>query len=129
MIRARITKNLIPEYRARLQRNSAAAVQKAVSDIEAETKRRMSDSKTGRIYGNHQASAPGEAPAVDSGGLFNSIEGVMTAPLSGIVFTDKEYAPVLEFGGAKMEARPIFGPVAEEVGQQLTDAMEQVLDG
>jgi hypothetical protein len=129
MIRAKITKNLIPEMRRRLQQNGAAAVQKAVSDIEAESKRRMTDSKTGRIYGNHQASAPGEAPAVDSGGLFNSIQGVMTAPMSGIVYTDKEYAPVLEFGGAKMEARPIFGPVAEEVGQRYTEAMEQVLDG
>lgn len=128
MIRARITKNLIPQFRARLKGNGPEAVQKAVMDIEAESKRRMTEPKHGRLYGEHQASAPGEAPAVDTGGLINSIQGVMNSPMSGVVFTDKEYAPVLEFGGVDMQARPIFGDVVEAVAESFQDAMAKVLD-
>lgn len=128
MIRARITMNRIPEFRAKLKANGPEAVQKAVMDIEAESKRRMTGPKHGRIYGDHQASAPGEAPAVDTGGLINSIQGIMNSPMSGVVFTDKDYAPVLEFGGVHMQPRPIFGDVVEDVAESFQEAMSKVLD-
>ena len=59
-------------------------------------------SHTGRRYGGHQASAPGETPAVDTGGLVNSIATELISSSAtdawAQVGTDKDYAEALEFG-------------------------------
>jgi HK97 gp10 family phage protein len=65
----------------------------------------------------HQASAPGEAPASDTGNLANSIDAsimeIRIAQLEGKVAVNAEYGPDLEFGTVKMAARPFLGPAAE----------------
>jgi HK97 gp10 family phage protein len=71
-------------------------------------------SHTGRQYGKHKASAPGETPAVDTGVLVNSIETQLASSSAtdawAEVGTGVEYAEFLEFGTSKMAARPFMRP-------------------
>ena len=71
--------------------------------------------KTGRVYRRggveHQASAPGEPPASDTGQLVNSIGTVYdTTTLTGRVVAKSKHAPPLEFGTKNMEPRPFLRP-------------------
>lgn len=75
----------------------------------------MSPPKTGVIYKRrgveHQASAPGEAPANDTGRLVNSIRTDYDLPqLVGRVVASTEYAAYLEYGTENMEPRPYMRP-------------------
>jgi HK97 gp10 family phage protein len=68
--------------------------------------------------GYHRASAPGEAPASDTGRLINSINASMdsTQADSAIVVAGSgivKYAAMLEFGTTKIAARPFFFPALE----------------
>jgi len=74
--------------------------------------------KTGRTYGSHQASAPGEAPADWTGYLASSISHTeITDNISSEaeVTVDATYADTLEFGGFNesgryVEPRPFLYP-------------------
>lgn len=85
--------------------------------------------KSGRSYqrGNktHQASAPGEAPAIDYGFLINSI-GSEREDKGAIVFSNDDAAPYLEFGTAKMQARPFMRKAVDEHGEDVLSAIEAV---
>lgn len=75
----------------------------------------QSPPKTGRIYRRrgveHQASAPGQAPATDTGRLVNSIvTRYEPSELTGIVGVTAAYGDDLEFGTQKMEPRPYARP-------------------
>lgn len=83
--------------------------------------------KTGRIYTrrgiSHQASAPGEPPASDTGRLVNSITTKYEPDkMSGIVQFGTEYAPFLEFGTQTMEPRPFARPA-------LVSQQENIVSG
>lgn len=54
--------------------------------------------KTTVGYSFHRASAPGQAPAVDTGGLLNSIRAHRLAVLKARVSTSKKYAAALDNG-------------------------------
>lgn len=67
--------------------------------------------KTGRIYKRntveHQASAPGESPASDTGRLAQSITTTYDpATITGYVNVATEYAAALEFGTPRVASRP-----------------------
>lgn len=67
--------------------------------------------KTGRIYkrGNiiHQASAPGEPPATDTGRLLSSIQHrIVKNGFEAYVGTNVEYGKFLEKGTKNMDPRP-----------------------
>lgn len=72
--------------------------------------------KTGRIYRvsrtgkPHQASAPGEAPAVLTGFLSNSILTRFPSAREGEITIGAAYAPYLEEGTARMAPRPYVRP-------------------
>lgn len=71
--------------------------------------------KTGRMYQRrsveHQASAPGEAPASDTGRLVNSIRTTYDFEgLAGTVTASTAYAASLEYGTQRMEPRPYMRP-------------------
>ncbi len=90
------------------------------------------DPKTGRIYerpggGTHQASAPGEAPAVDTRNLADSIEVHAERFGDAVVATDVEYAPVLEFGGVDLAPRPVWAQSADEVHATFPKRMAEEL--
>lgn len=75
---------------------------------------------TGEIYEKynprrtHQASAPGEAPATDTGRLANSVTIDDVGPLTIEVGTDVEYGPFLEFGTRTIAPRPNWVPSVQE---------------
>jgi hypothetical protein len=70
--------------------------------------------KTGTVYtrGNitHRASAPGEAPATDTGALVSSIAYRMERPLSAMVSSRLAYSTYLEFGTRGTNGAPRIRP-------------------
>jgi HK97 gp10 family phage protein len=79
--------------------------------------------KTGRVYmksakgtkskTRHQASAPGEAPASDTGKLAGSVVALIN-PLVAFVGSDLKYATYLEFGTMNISERPWLRPAREK---------------
>jgi len=72
-------------------------------------------------------SMPGNPPGVQTGRLRSSYRHRMTAPLSGEVYTDVLYAPMLEHGTARMSARPHAGPTAEWMAPVFRHRAEDAL--
>lgn len=88
--------------------------------------------KTGRIYGRHQASAPGESPAGDTGDLARKI-GTEVDPgtLTGTITFSSAHARFLEYGTVKMAPRP-FARVAvvhkrDEIAADINDEIARAL--
>lgn len=108
-----------------------AAVKRALGKLalygEGEIKRSMEGAKTGRTYGNHQASAPGEAPAVDVGNLKNSTQAkpVGDGTTEWDINVGAEQAAALEFGTPFIAPRPFARPAAEAVRAKVDDAFEE----
>lgn len=106
-------------------------VKKIAFDIEGTVKTSMEGPKHGKIYARnsrtHQASAPGEAPAIDLGALHNSIQTARESELTWDVYTNMEYAPVLEYGGRRTAPRPFMRPAAERHRQPFILAMQQIV--
>lgn len=94
--------------------------------------------KTGRVYRSkhrkgalHQASAPGEFPAADSGRLDQSITSAMThdGPDRFVSETgaNAPHGPFLEFGTSRMEPRPFMGPSFDEVRPQVEASIRRAI--
>jgi hypothetical protein len=79
----------------------------------------FSQPKSGRTYrrGNrvHIASAPGEAPAVDTGFLSNSIQTEFPDATTGIITVGAEYGEILE----TIRNRPFVRPSIEATIEEL----------
>lgn len=91
--------------------------------VEAEAKQSIQRGvKSGRIYKRrsivHQASAPGEPPASDTGFLVSNITKTAVeksgTELSISVESKAPYSKFLEFGTRKMSARPFLQPALEK---------------
>ena len=91
--------------------------------VEAEAKQSIQRGvKSGRIYKRrsvvHQASAPGEPPASDTGFLVSNITKTAVeksgTALSIAVESKAKYSKFLEFGTRKMSARPFLQPALEK---------------
>lgn len=100
--------------------------------MEGKAKQKMEGARHGRIYTfdgvEHQASAPGEAPAVLTGNLKNSIIAQPEGPDTWAVLVGTEYAAPLEYGTQKMAARPFMLPSFEETTQLIpSDWLEENL--
>lgn len=73
----------------------------------------------------HRASAPGEAPATDTGNLVSSIYFRQPSKLVAEVGSRLPYAYWLEFGTKKIEPRPSWVPATQKnmpIFQKLIDA-------
>lgn len=127
-----LTDNIIPQLRKRLPAAVDAVVQKTAAEVEKNAKEAMEGPKHGRTYRvsktgkAHTASAPGEAPAIDTGLLHSSImhysEGVGKASVD--VYAD--YGRDLEFGTRKMAARPFLRPAVEKAAKAFFEALRQL---
>lgn len=119
------------------KREVLGAVKVGVNLIANDAKRSIArGSKTGRIYRRHgiehQASAPGEPPATDTGMLIASIvaDAVLEGDeIAGFVDARAEYAVHLEYGTRKMAARPFLIPAVElnraRVGELIAAALQR----
>lgn len=89
----------------------------------------LAGGKTGRIYRRrtviHQASAPGEAPASDTGTLVNSVHVALEATLSAVMRVASKYAALLENGTRFMAARPALVPAVEKNRRWITDRLQR----
>lgn len=76
--------------------------------------------RSGKWYGGHQASAPGESPANWSGHLRDSSFTPLTndAHLPGIM-SNAMYAGYLEDGTSKMAARPFRQPIIDKAQPEI----------
>lgn len=90
--------------------------------------------KTGREYprgknGNiiHRASAPGEAPATDTGALAAFTYITKVDPFTMAIGSGLAYAFYLEFGTRKMAKRPSWIPAAEKAAPRLQKRIERVI--
>jgi hypothetical protein len=84
--------------------------------------------KTGRIYQRrgvtHQASAPGEPPATDTGRLVQSARTEFDQEkLQGDAIWSTDYAGKLEYGTPKIEPRPYASVAVNNKRQEITDAI------
>ena len=87
--------------------------------------------KTGREYARgvnndkvHRASAPGEAPATDTGALVSSIYNESRGKYSRAIGSRLDYAYYLEFGTFKMAKRPSWIPAVERVIPKMLKRVE-----
>lgn len=92
----------------------------------------LNTAKSGRVYVRgdveHQASAPGEPPASDTGRLVNSIKTVYdTKNLYGKVVTTVAYGQYLEFGTQTIEPRPFLRPALANTRKQIKRIIKQEL--
>lgn len=92
--------------------------------------------KTGRTYTRgagqnlsrtHQASAPGEAPATDTGALASSITFRQVSRLTAEVESRLAYAYYLEYGTQRIAQRPAWIPALEKVRPEFNRRIEDAL--
>lgn len=107
---------------------AADALRDAADDVAARAQQLVLEPpKTGLVYkrGNtrHQASAPGEAPASDTGNLVNliGVDAVDTQRLRVSIFSSAKYSFFLEFGTSKMAPRPFLRRALSEMGPRVLD--------
>lgn len=125
----RMTYNGFPTLAKKVPRVVSAILRKTGLDLEAEIKISLSGSRHGRIYKvsktgkTHQASAPGEAPATDTGNLKGSIGMETPSATRVIVFVGANTAMGLEYGTRRMLARPFVRPSIEKIRPSFMAAM------
>lgn len=93
---------------------------------------------TGTIYTKsnptrtHQASAPGEAPATDTGRLASSVMVAFPTPtqLRARVGTDLDYGAHLEFGTSRMpKGRPWLSPAVRKAARKVRRDLKRRIGG
>jgi HK97 gp10 family phage protein len=86
---------------------------------------------TGRTYQRrgvtHTASAPGQAPATDTGRLANSITFEQVGPVSVTVGSALIYAAYLEYGTTRMAPRPAWRPAVEAMTPKFRNRLLRAL--
>jgi phage gpG-like protein len=118
------------KYGQKAEKEIAKAVVATALTVNRDVKRAIQGPpKTGTIYSrgskNHQASAPKEAPATDTGALVSSIYFKQPNNLTAEIGSRLPYAYYLEFGTKNMEPRPSWLPATEKntpLFQKLIDA-------
>lgn len=119
-VRISVRSNRMPEILAEMREAASAIVRTSAYNVQANIQDGMTEAKSGRIYGTHQASAPGEMPAVDTGTLVGSIAvDAQRGRLWAEVSAGAEYAAHLEYGTVNMAARPFMVPAVEAERQNF----------
>lgn len=131
------------EIIARVRAAAMRGVVIATDGVRAEATRLILDTpKTGRLYyregisrvsrsgrsfsGGHRASAPGEAPASDTGVLVRGITTSFDPPeLTGRVNSEAAYAAHLEYGTQRMEPRPYMRPALSNRREEISRVIQE----
>ena len=124
--------NHIPDVMKIIVNEISEAVQAVPALIENDIKANMNKPHGGRIYKRrtvtHQASAPGEAPAIDTGTLVNSFQKKTIDTMHAEIYSDMEYALAQELGRPEhnLEPRPYMVPAAQAAHKQITRRMKKL---
>jgi hypothetical protein len=116
----RVTKNNLSQIAQALEKAAADTTMAAAFYTQGKARESMAGPKSGRLYkvsetGElHQASAPGEAPAIDTTNLSESVQAERVGNTDARTFVSAEYAAPLEFGTARMAPRPFLIPAAHK---------------
>jgi hypothetical protein len=115
-----------------LQREADELCGTTAKQIEGRAKVKIMDGpKTGKVYQigkvTHQASAPGEAPATDTGNLVNSINTERVKPMLHRVNVHAEYAASLEYGTSRMSPRPFLQPSFEDERSSFKTGVDKLI--
>ena len=120
--------------RAAVRREVMLGVMQATERVRAEAVRLvLKTAKTGKLYGEHRASAPGEPWASNTGFTVSQIKVHYETgdELTGRVSIDAEWGPYLELGTQKMAARPVLRPAiantADDVQRIMQDAVNRAM--
>ena len=84
-----------------------------------------SGAKSGRRYGSHTSSSPGQPPANWTGKLLKSIK-VQKSKGMAFVYVTAKYAEFLEFGTSKMRARPFIIPAFIKTKKMIQDKLKRI---
>jgi len=127
-----------------IRKAAGDAVMKTALDVDRDIKKRIqSGPKSGRVYSRsrglnrrtHQASAPGQAPATDTGALVQSVTFRRVDLLTSVVFPQgpgAAYARRLEFGGSDRRGvyiapRPAWRPAVEKLMPKFKSRLESLI--
>lgn len=126
----------VSDVKARTRQRLGRVAVDTCEAIQERVETAMRSPKSGRVYkrpgGTHQASAPGEAPAVDTGALIGSGHVEKTGPMSADIVYGTEHALPMEFGAPArgIAPRPFLGPAmvaeVEEFEHRIADALAGV---
>lgn len=128
-------KSNIPEVVGRMRAGAARVARKTASAIAADVRTSMGGSKHGRQYERrgktHTASAPGEAPAIETtqGGYAQTVHSQKVNDTTFAAGTSDPRGPALELGGGRVAARPHFGPAFERAADTFGDDLKEVFEG
>jgi hypothetical protein len=105
-------------------------VERTAQHVVSHMKISMAEEKHGEMYGTHQASAPGESPAIDTSYLSNSIQIEQTGQAQRLITFGADYAaPVTkEMGGRSEAARPVLRPALEKEAPVFRAAVSKLVD-
>ncbi|HEX8688314.1 MAG TPA: hypothetical protein VF654_17500 [Pyrinomonadaceae bacterium] len=125
----------IPGIVARMRAGAARVARKSASNIAADVRTSMGGHKHGREYTRrgkkHRASAPGEAPAIETpeGGYAQTVRTAKVDELTFAAGTDDPRGPALELGGGRVAARPHFGPAFEREAENFGEGLKGLFEG
>tara|TARA_R100000734_G_C3238672_1_gene44106 strand:- start:114 stop:563 length:450 start_codon:yes stop_codon:yes gene_type:complete len=116
-----LEKDLEPDFQEVVKGGAQKIREEAVKSIQT-------GAKSGIVYEKynprrtHRASAPGEAPASDTGNLVSKIIVRQDGPDKANVESNAHYSAFLEYGTSKMEPRPFLFPAFEKSQKPITQA-------
>jgi HK97 gp10 family phage protein len=124
-----------PNFLANIQKMARKATFVAATKAQKKMSTMIRLPKAGKVYTRrsvkHRASAPGQAPANDTGNLIGSIQTVQMPDQGGAVaskvIVSAKYAKWLEYGTRRMAARPFVGPTKDWVAPIFKEYMAQKL--
>jgi HK97 gp10 family phage protein len=124
----KLTDNRLPAIAAKARAQADQLVEVTAQHIVTHMKTSMAEEKHGEMYGTHQASAPGEAPAIDTGHLVNSIQIERTGQAQRTITVGVDYGLALEMGTRNMAARPSMRPALEKEAPTFRAAVGRLVD-
>ena len=119
---SKLNKQLEPDFQEIVKGGAQLIRGEAVKSIQ-------SGAKSGIVYEKynprrtHRASAPGEAPASDTGNLVSKIIVRQDGQDKANVESNAHYSAFLEYGTSKMEPRPFLFPAFEKSRKPIEKAV------
>ncbi len=128
-------RDALAAYARDIRTSVEAAVQATALEALTDVRRAIQGPpKTGREYPRgvngdkvHRASAPGEAPATDTGALVSSTYLSRIDADTQAIGSRLDYAFYLEFGTMKIAPRPSWIPAAERAAPRLEKRLRRII--